>query len=395
VTELFLAEGGPPVVVRLEDASGEALARSRVVDAVRLGGGDWQVSARQLVGVVLIGDSMVWVQPKVDIRQIFFLLGYAHRPGWSDDTAPMADVDQLLPALAQAFVEQAERALDTGLLHGYRDVEESLPVMRGRLRSQEQLTRRFGIALPLLVRFDDHVVDVPENQILLAAAELLLRVQGVPIAARGRLRGLRQVLADVTVLAPGRPLPRWVPSRLNERYHVALWLAELLLRNNSVDHARGDVRVSGFLVDMAKVFEDFLSAALTRALLHRGGWCRPQDRHHLDTHGEIAMRPDLVWYLGGAPAAVFDAKYKAEKPAGFPDADLYQMLAYCTALALRDGHLVYAKGNEARRSHTVRNAGVVIHAHVLDLDASATSLLAAVGDLAATIEPEIREGASL
>jgi 5-methylcytosine-specific restriction enzyme subunit McrC len=41
-------------------------------------------------------------------------------------------------------------------------------------------------------------------------------------------------------------------------------------------------------------------------------------------------------------------KYKAEKPGGFPDADLYQLLAYCTTLRLPVGHLVYAEGNEAR-----------------------------------------------
>ena len=31
---------------------------------------------------------------------------------------------------------------------------------------------------------------------------------------------------------------------------------------------------------------------------------------------------------------MIDAKYKAEKPAGYPNADLYQLLAYCTVLGL-------------------------------------------------------------
>lgn len=41
-----------------------------------------------------------------------------------------------------------------------------------------------------------------------------------------------------------------------------------------------------------------------------------------------------------------DAKYEAEKPSGFPQADTYQMLAYCTVLGLPVGHLVYAEGNQ-------------------------------------------------
>ncbi len=79
------------------------------------------------------------------------------------------------------------------------------------------------------------------------------------------------------------------------------------------------------------------------------------------------MKPDLVWYrASGDVGAVIDAKYKAEKPSGFPYADLYQMLAYCTALGLDTGHLVYAKGNEPAVQHQVRNAGTRILQHAVE-----------------------------
>ena len=385
MSELRVAEGGPPIVVALADEIGDSLARSEVVAAYRLGGGQWEIAASTKVGVVAVAGVTLWIRPKVDIRRILFLLGYAKKPGWRDDTVKLAEVTDLVPALAHAFADQAERALELGLLQGYVEIDDSLTVLRGRLREQDQLRQRFGIALPLLVRFDDHTVDTAENQLLRAASELLLRVPGVTTRTRARLRGLRQALADVTLHVRGTPLPRWSPSRLNARYHVALWLAELILGGNAVDQAPGDIRLGGFLVDMAKVFEDFLTAALTEAFRSYGGWCRPQDRHHLDVDDRIAMRPDLVWYLDGRPAAVIDAKYKAEKPAGFPDADLYQMLAYCTALGLPDGHLVYAKGNAAEVAHEVRHAGVTIHAHTVDLDTTPAHLLGQINGLAERI----------
>ena len=380
--ELHLVEGGDPVTRPLDDTVGEALARSLAVAATRVGGGEWEIGPTTKVGVASIGDVTVWIRPKVDIARLLFLLGYAHKPGWRRDTVAMSEVSDLLPALAHAFVDQADRALDVGLLQGYREIDDSLTVLRGRLRDQDQLRQRFGIAVPLLVRFDDHSVNIAENQLLRGATELLLRMPGVHARTRSRLRRLRQVLADVTPPVQGAALPKWMPSRLNERYHVALWLAELLLRRNAVDQTPGGVRVGGFLVDMAKVYEDFLTAALTESLRPYGGWTRAQDRHHLDIDGQVAMKPDLVWYFAGGPAAVIDAKYKVEKPAGFPDADLYQMLAYCTALQLEDGHLVYAKGNAEEVTHTVRHAGITIHAHTLDLGQSTTDLLAQVDSLA-------------
>lgn len=94
------------------------------------------------------------------------------------------------------------------------------------------------------------------------------------------------------------------------------------------------------------------------------------------------MRPDFVWSRGGVPVLVADAKYKAEKLDGFPNADLYQLLAYTTVMGLREGHLIYAKGATEPAVHEVVGAGVRIHVHALDLDQSPRFLLAQVAELA-------------
>ncbi len=90
------------------------------------------------------------------------------------------------------------------------------------------------------------------------------------------------------------------------------------------------------------------------------------------------------------PTAVVDAKYKAEKPAGFPNADVYQMLAYCTRLGLPMGWLVYAKGNEAGATHEVVGAGIEVRARVLDLALPPSDLVAQVDALAAQIVAGVR-----
>lgn len=183
-------------------------------------------------------------------------------------------------------------------------------------------------------------------------------------------------LADVEPLVPGHPFPSWRATRLNVRYHVALRLAELVLRGGSVEQRHGAVAISGFMLDMPKVFEDFVTATLGADLADFGGRVRAQDPWHLDEDRAIRMKPDLVWYgPGGEVRAVVDAKYKSEKPSGFPGADLYQMLAYCTALGMDRGHLVYAKGNEPAVTHRVRNVGVEIVQHAVDLDQPRQGLL--------------------
>lgn len=380
-----LRENDDPIDVVLPDHVGRSLAALDVVSAVpSLLAGSWTLSATTRVGVARFGDVELWIRPKLPIERLLFLLGYALTGhGWQDSNVELAEAPELLVALARAFARQADKALQQGLLQGYRTVEDAMPVLRGRLRETEQMGRRFGLMLPAEVRYDEYTADVAENQLLRTAARRLLRLPRLPKDVRKSLLRTDLRLNVVTPLLPGHPLPAWQPSRLNTRYHVALRIAELVLRGNSVEHERGNVRFDGFLINMAKLFEDFVTVALREALAPQGGYCRLQDRWHLDAADSVLMKPDLVWYdAEGRPIAVIDAKYKAEKPSGFPDADLYQMLAYCTAVGLERGHLVYAKGNERSTVHSINNVDVNIVQHAIDLDAQPSALLREVGQLA-------------
>ena len=215
----------------------------------------------------------------------------------------------------------------------------------------------------------------------------MLTVPRVDVESQRMLRRLLRDFADVTPLSRGYPIPAWQPTRLNARYHTALRLAELVLRATSVEHESGGVAVNGFLLDMPKLFEDFVTVALREALVAAyGGRVDGQDREPLrrGRPGGAAARHRVEAHAG-QPVAVVDAKYKAEKPAGYPNADLYQLLAYCTVLGLRTGHLVYAKGNEDPARHVVRRSSVEILCHAVDLGQEPEALLAQLNDLAELI----------
>ncbi len=111
----------------------------------------------------------------------FFLLGYARDSRWwRDEDVDVADSPDLMPAAAEAFARQADRAVSQGLLQSYRVTEESSTVLRGRLREADQICERFGLAIPMEVRFDDYSADIAENQLLRSGAERLLRMPAVP-----------------------------------------------------------------------------------------------------------------------------------------------------------------------------------------------------------------------
>lgn len=385
MTLVEIAENGS-VELRLTAVQRRALASSGIVTVTASPHHPemWTIKPRGAVGVARVADMEIRIDPKLPIARLLFLVGYAQHPrGWRDeDVVTLDTAEGLVPAVAQFLCRQAEQALQQGPLKGYRTVEESSGVLRGRLREADQLRRHHGRAIPMEIRHDDFTVDVPENQILLAAT---IRMAGVPRMReehQRRLAALRAALVGVSVLDRGASLPSWHPNRLNQRYHTVLRLAEVVWQATSPEHRAGSLTVSGFLFKLSTIFEDFVVTALAEELQARHGRVLRNYPCHLDRDRAVRMKPDLVWRVNGQPVAVVDAKYKPEKPSGYPDADLYQVLAYCTALNLPHGHLVYARGNAEPKRHIVWSTGIEIVCHALDLTLPPAKLLAQIGDLA-------------
>ena len=389
---LVLTEGQPARLVRLSRAVADALRDSEVATVAYTDDpGEWLIGAAGKIGVVRVGDLQVSVKPKVEIDRLVFMMGYARNPSyWRDDPVRLDQHHDLPEALADAFRRLATRALEHGLLKGYLSVDDSTPVMRGRIREADQIKRRFGRMIPLEVRYDDFTVDIAENQVLLAATLRLLRMPGLTRRARQALQRLRLQLVDVTPSVAG-VRPTWQASRLNARYVPALHVAEMILDGRSFEQRIGELTVTGFLFSMPKIFEDFVCVALREQMRPHGGRSTLQLRSHLDEASSVLIKPDYVWSSGGAARIVADAKYKAEKPAGFPQADLYQLLAYCTVLGLDEGHLVYAKGEEEPRVHEVVGSPVTIRCHTLDLTVPPAGLLEQMARLGAKMTNDAGE----
>lgn len=352
--------------------------------------GVFTLAATRKIGAVTIDALTVRVEPKTPISRVIWMMGYVRDPAWWSQHTALADTDtDLVAALAEAFVVASERATARGLLSGYREVEDSGPVLRGRLRAGDQITRRFGLALPVEIRYDEYDEDIAENQLLLAATLVLLNSAVVPPRLQTRLARLRRALADVTPPNPGAE-PSPARTRLNERYHWALQLSELITEHQSIEHRIGNVVVRGFVLDMWKVFEDFLMTTTAAAIARRGGsGVRPGSgpARYLDHGRSVTIEPDLTWYdSDDKPVAVIDAKYKttAAGKRG-PNADMYQLTAYCTALGLREGHLIYAKGDTASHAVEVVGADITIYCQALDLTTPPAELLASIDVLVETM----------
>ena len=79
---------------------------------------------------------------------------------------------------------------------------------------------------------------------------------------------------------------------------------------------------------------------------------------------------------------VGDAKYKNLAEREVPESDIYQLLAYVTALDLPGGMLVYAEGEARRGEHIVRRSGKTLDVESLDISGDLEEVLGRVSRIA-------------
>ena len=231
--------------------------------------GTYTLRPGSTVGAVEIGDLSVLIQPKIGIPQLLSLACYAMEV-YKPQVKRLFDFEeeQALPdTLALALHAAARRAFSRGLLHGYRTEEEALHTVRGRIRFADQIRQRFGIPLPIEVRYDEFTDDITENQLVKAA---VARLGGMRLCSRQARRNLGWIAATLENVSPVEFVPKDVPEvtfdRLNEHYRGVVGLSRLILRHSAFESKRGEVRATGFLMDMNVLFQEFVTVALREAL---------------------------------------------------------------------------------------------------------------------------------
>lgn len=391
---LTLYEHRPSPAIQLTAEQRDALSiliPSLAIAPARGREGWYELTPGSTIGAISLSGLAVEIRPKIPIDRVLFLLSYALDPrAWRTMSFEFEERSGILEAVVEAFLRQVRQAFRRGVLQGYRSEEEALPGVRGRIRIDDHLRRRFGLVPPVEVRYDDFTEDIEPNRLILAAADRLEQMRLRSGASRASLRWIRNVLERVSLqqYSPAR-LPEIAWTRLNEHYRWAVELARLILRGTMFDLRHGGVRSSALLIDMNEVFELFVVTALREAL-RLGPLAFPRGAARkglwLDRAQAVRLEPDLSWWDGQSCIFVGDVKYKRIGIRGMKHADLYQLLAYTVAAGLQGGLLIYAAGEGEPVIHEVVDLGKRLEVVTLDLTGEPEKILGQVDALAGRIQ---------
>lgn len=346
-----------PKTERLTVAERDELLATGLVRVAPLGDDAYELRSESVIGTAVGERVHLLIRPKIKLANVFFLLSYADGlTTWrADQRFPYEEDDDFFNVVAEFFEAEVTRAERHGLVRDYQTREETLTTLRGRLDFAAQMRVRQDRPLPLECRYQEYVEDIELNRMLKAAFRRLLVVPSLELGLRRRLRHGARAFVDVedTTYAPN-DVPELDFTRLNAHWESPGRLAQMILRQESLRDRYGHRIGIAYSVDMNKLFERFVETVVRQEARRRGWVLDPQAGRAL-TPG-VSMIPDFVLTRDGIDHAVADAKYKQLVSNEWPNADIYQLLAYCIGLGLPEGALIYAD-LEQERDELVRLRG--------------------------------------
>lgn len=353
---------GNPTHADLKLAEKLSTGKARL-DVRWLANGQVEVNASSWVGVVQFSELEIRVVPKLVggtlrvLRMIEYANGIRLLSHLPPDQRLPADGTDLFQLIVMVLVQETKELIRDGLLRDYRPIDDSLTVLRGRLRMRDQFLRRYGALHRLECQFDEYDGDIPENQ-LLAAALSAAATRVTDDSLRTDARGLAGVIAGTCEPPTGDP--EWYTRRIhydrrNVRYRPAHELAVLVLQGLALDdlHSTGHQGVTAFMLDMNDIFERFVTRLVEDALADS-----PLQMSAQQSFGAVVVdestgrtystiRPDLVIVdIRSGQTVPVDIKYKLYEDKKLGTEDIYQLFTYAFALggteSTRNAGLIYA-----------------------------------------------------
>lgn len=328
------------------------------------------------IGIVRVGDIQIKVMPKFPVTNLFYLLGLHDGIKFESGAVNIEESRDITDLIFESFLRNVLASTARGLLTGYRRVEETSKVLHGRVLIGEQLKKRQGHMYPVEVAFDEFTDNIPENIELNMAISKAMKFGNLTPTQHRDFRHLSRRFSEIDT---SKSNLHWTKSRHNSHYWNSLVLADLINSGKGFYEELGGVAVSGFTVDMYRVFEKFLLREL-KARLERQGGVVESKYLHLDEENRQRAQVDIMWRRDGQIKFIADAKYK--DPATNWESALYQVNTYATAFSLDSIHLIYALPVDEAPLRLKGN-GPLVYRHGIDLSLDISEIRMEIDQLSA------------
>ena len=336
----------------------------------------WTIKAGGVVGAINVGTLVVMLLPKFPLMPMLMADYMRSRGDEPEDVHLHKEESKVCYfILATRYAKALDKLRHSGLMQGFRRVEEYSRVIRGQINFAK-LARNRGAIVPMPIRRSAVIRDVEENRILKYALKILLdkHVQGDPLSLElaAKLRCLNGIFSDVSDIpfhgaeaARRLLLQRRKLTAFYQHYETPLRIAQEIILAYRPTTLAGSHPVPSFLINMPYLFEDYIRREIIRRVKRKDefgtdGLSVVEKVGYKLFKGQDSTQcyPDLLLEKSNKVVFVGDMKYYK---GDITSSAYYQMIAYCHRFGLDTGMIICANGDKKELTYESESRGSLNH----------------------------------
>ena len=324
----------------------------------------WHLKSKGRVGNIPITPEFhIAIRPKVPINNLFGMLDYGYQIKFLQGSIQCQSLEEIYEELANILAQKILERCRKGLYRDYLSKTERLAYIRGRVDLRSALQKPWDVKLKC--HYNEQTGDIEDNQILAWTLFIIGRSglcrESVSSTVRKAFHALQGFVTLKTFKSEACIDRNY--HRLNQDYQLLHALCRFFLDNTGPSHETGDREMLPFLIDMAKLYEQFVAEWL-KANTPKGFFVKQQ---HRVTHDQNYFdRIDLLLcdIATSKVQYVLDTKYKA--PDKVANNDIHQIVAYANALKCQNAILVYPQN--LKQPLDIKNDDIRVRSLTFSLD---------------------------
>ncbi|CAG0984058.1 Protein McrC [Methanosarcinales archaeon] len=236
--------------------------------------------------------------------------------------------------IGRLFLNELEKIIEKGLLKNYIQKHENINFLKGKLSIKCQIHNHINNRPKFSCIYGDLTINNLENQIILRSLNLLIPMIRFNEELKADLIRHEYILKDFIELIDVSPndCNQIHFNRLNDYYSAIIQFSKLILEENFIRSVyKGESRGFNFIVNMNKVYEDFITQMVTEVVEENFDHFEVVSQTKFDSlvkERRIVTIPDIILKSADSYPLIIDAKYKREDK----NSDYYQVIAYSLAI---------------------------------------------------------------